>query len=96
MALGLFSFSELENYKESEGYFIHVIRVANTVGKAVDSLENLDHLIPFLKILGKNHIPKGVSKEHYPVVMEALLNAVRLNNGPAYTPAVHKAWKIVV
>ena len=28
--------------------------------------------------------------------MEALLNAIKQNNGPAYTPFVHKAWKVVI
>ena len=95
-ALGLFSFSQMENYRESEEYFSHVIKVASTVGKAVDNLENLEELLPILTQLGKDHIPKGVGKEHYPVVTAALLSAVKENNGAEYTPAVHKAWKIVV
>lgn len=35
-------------------------------------------------------------KDHYPIVTEALLDAIKENNGAEYTPAVHKAWKIVV
>ena len=72
-ALGLFSFHDIENYQESEQYIQHVVKVASTVGKAVDNLENLDQLLPILKQLGKDHIPKGVGKDHYPVVTGSLL-----------------------
>jgi len=37
-----------------------------------------------------------VQKEHYPVVTEALLSAIKENNGVHYTPAVHRAWKVVI
>ena len=72
-ALGLFSFRDIENYKESDEYINHVVKVASTVGKAVDNLENLESLLPILKQLGRDHIPKGVTKEHYPVVTASLL-----------------------
>jgi len=49
-----------------------------------------------LKNLGADHIPRGVAKEHYPVVMGAVFKTLKDNLGASFTPAVQKAWKVVL
>ena len=42
--------------------------VVNKVNDAVGLLNNLDVLVPVLQGLGKDHVPRGIKPEHYPVV----------------------------
>jgi hemoglobin-like flavoprotein len=53
-------------------------------------------LAPILKNLGADHIPRGVQKEHYPVVMNAAFKVLKDNLGSEFTPAVQKAWRVVL
>ena len=66
------------------------------MGKAVDNLQNLGDLVPILQGLGKAHVARNVKKEHYPVVGQAVLDTVKGAIGEKWTPAVKKAWTIVV
>ena len=95
-ALGLFSFGSLANYRTTEKYKDHTVKVVSTLSTAVDSLQNLGELAPILKNLGADHVPKGVVKEHYPVVMGAVLKTLKDNLGDTFTPAIEKAWKVTL
>jgi len=48
----------------------------------------LGELAPILKNLGADHVPRGVAKEHYPVVMGAVVKMLKDNLGANFTPAV--------
>jgi nitric oxide dioxygenase len=70
--------------------------VASTLSTAVENLQNLSELAPILKNLGADHVPKGVKKEHYPVVMGAVIKTLKDNLGENFTPVVEKAWEVTL
>jgi len=45
-----------------------------------------------LKNLGADHVSKGVKKEHYPVVMNAVMKTLKDALGVSFTPDIEKAW----
>ena len=61
---------------------------------AVDNLQNLEELAPILISLGADHMAYGVKKEHYPVVMGAIIKTLKDNLGASFTPKVEKAWRV--
>jgi hemoglobin-like flavoprotein len=52
--------------------------------------------VPILTNLGADHVPRGVLREHYPVVMNAAFKVLKDNLGSEFTPAIQKAWKVVL
>jgi len=63
---------------------------------AVENLSKLEDLTPILKNLGADHISKGVEKEHYPIVMGAIIKTLKDNLGSDFTLSLRKAWKVVL
>ncbi|XP_072164893.1 uncharacterized protein [Diadema setosum] len=73
----------------------HGLRVMRTVGEAVDSLDDLDLLVPILQDLAGRHVGYGVTKEHFAPVGAALLHAIEEGLGDAYNAQVEGAWLAV-
>jgi hemoglobin-like flavoprotein len=69
-----------------------VTKVAETLGVAVDKINDPDSLKPILNQLGAAHVDRGVLKEHYPVVMNAIMKTLKDNLGDTWTPQVEKSW----
>lgn len=69
-------------------------KLMKTIGLAVNSLDNLDQLIPVVQDLGKRHVGYGVKPEHYTTVGGALLWTLEQGLGSAFTPPVKEAWTI--
>jgi hemoglobin-like flavoprotein len=61
---------------------------ATCVGK----LHDLSTLAPVIKSLGARHAAYGAKTEHYAVVAEALLWALKQSLGDALTPEIRSAW----
>jgi methyl-accepting chemotaxis protein len=57
-----------------------------------NSLRNLDAIVPKLRELGARHVPYGARPEHYPVVGEVLIAAMRAVAGTAWTLEYEQAW----
>ena len=62
------------------------------IATAVNSLSDLDKLIPAVKALGARHSGYGVTDAHYRLVGEALLWTLERGLGPDFTPEVRAAW----
>ena len=84
----MFSFGAHADYRSTESYKNHTVKVASTLSTAVENLQNLEELVPILKNLGADHVPRGVVKDHYPVVMGAVMKALKTGLGEAFTPVV--------
>jgi nitric oxide dioxygenase len=67
-------------------------RLMAAVKVAVDGLENLEKVAPFLIKLGARHVRYGVRPEHFDVGGEALLWTLERGLGEAFTPDVRAAW----
>ncbi|MDQ0154046.1 NO-inducible flavohemoprotein [Robertmurraya andreesenii] len=66
--------------------------LANTVYAAAAHIDNLGAILPVVKQIGQKHRALGVLPEHYPIVGENLLAAIKEVLGDAATDEVIGAW----
>lgn len=64
-----------------------------TLTLVVDSIAQLDELLPMVRELGVRHANYRVEERHYATVGDALVWALAQAVGPAFTPATRAAWK---
>lgn len=69
-------------------------------GKFIETLERiLEHLeqpatvMSDLLVLGNSHVDYGVKAAHYPLVCDAVVEAMKEASGARWTPALEKAWR---
>ena len=62
--------------------------LATCVGK----LHDFSTLAPVIKSLGARHAAYGARTEHYAIVAEALLWALKQGLDDAFTPEIRSAW----
>ena len=62
------------------------------INTAVNSLNNLEAVVPAVEEMGKRHVGYGVKDEDYDVVGEALLWTLGAGLGDAFTDDVKGAW----
>ncbi|WP_226670149.1 NO-inducible flavohemoprotein [Metabacillus litoralis] len=67
--------------------------LANTVYAAATYIDQLEVLLPAVKQIAYKHRSLNVKKEHYPIVGEYLLKAIKDVLGDAATPDILKAWE---
>jgi nitric oxide dioxygenase len=67
-------------------------RLMAAVKLAVDGLDRLDQVGPYLVKLGARHAHYGVQPEHFEVGGEALLWTLEQGLGDAFTPDIREAW----
>jgi hemoglobin-like flavoprotein len=67
-------------------------RTMAAVKTAVDGLDDIEQVAPFLVRLGARHVRYGVVPEHFDLVGEAFLWTLEQGLGDAFTPEVHEAW----
>lgn len=66
--------------------------LANTVYAAAVHIEKLEAIIPVVKQIAEKHRSLGVLPEHYPIVGEYLLRAIKEVLGDAATDEIIEAW----
>lgn len=66
--------------------------LANTVYAAAVHIDNLAAIIPVVKQIGHKHVSLGIKPEHYPIVGEHLLGAIKEVLGDAATEDIIGAW----
>ena len=94
-ALDLFYFSHEENVFNSTVLKKHGLAVVKMIGFVVAGLHDLDSIVPTLQALGKRHVKRGILPEHYPVIGQALLDALEACLGAGYNQDVKAAWVAV-
>ncbi len=68
-------------------------KLVATLQVAVDSLDNLDALLPKLRDLGRRHAELGVEARHYTLVEQALLWAITRALEGGCSAATREAWQ---
>ena len=63
-------------------------KLMQMIATAVGGLNNLNQLVPAVKVLGARHSTYGVTTEHYRLVGEALLWTLERGLGQDFTPEV--------
>lgn len=66
--------------------------LANSVYAAAANIDNLGAILPVVRQIGHKHRSLGVKAEHYPIVGENLLAAMKDVLGDAATPEILDAW----
>lgn len=66
--------------------------LAMTVLAAAQNIDNLEALLPAVKKIAQVHVDSNVKPEHYPIVGENLLAAIKEVLGDAATEDVINAW----
>lgn len=66
--------------------------LANAVYAAAANIDNLGAIIPVVKQIGHKHRALGIKAEHYPIVGENLLKAIKDVLGDAATDEIINAW----
>ncbi|SDC14544.1 nitric oxide dioxygenase [Paenibacillus sp. UNCCL117] len=66
--------------------------LANTVYAAALHIDQLENILPVVKRIAHKHRSLGVKPEHYPIVGENLLGAIREVLGEAATDEILEAW----
>lgn len=67
-------------------------KLMQTIAVVVNSLDNLNQIVPAIENLGKRHVAYGVTITHWDSVGTALLWALEDAFGPAFTDEVRVAW----
>jgi len=92
-ALALFpSFKDELDLYESAGLKSHALKVMQTIGSAVASLDDLPNLELVLKELGKKHAGYGVKEPHFAVLGKALMAMLEKSLGEEWKPLVRAGW----
>ncbi|PQB05864.1 adenylate/guanylate cyclase domain-containing protein [Aureitalea marina] len=67
--------------------------LTHMLGGIVYSMSRPEYLNMGLKLLGESHVKYGVTEEHYPVVLKALLDTIAETLGDMYSGKLMKAWE---
>lgn len=70
-------------------------KLMQTIGFAVNKLDDLPTLAPVLQDLGHRHAGYGVHEAHYKTVGAVLLDTLEQGLGADFTPSVRDAWASV-
>lgn len=65
------------------------------IGTAVNSLSNVEAVVPAIQEMGKRHVDYGVKPEDYDSVGAALLWTLEQGLGDDFTPETKEAWATV-
>ncbi|WP_150275315.1 NO-inducible flavohemoprotein [Paenibacillus tepidiphilus] len=67
--------------------------LANAVYAAAVHIDNLENILPAVVQIAHKHVSLGIKPEHYPIVGEFLLKAIKEVLGDAATPEILTAWE---
>jgi hemoglobin-like flavoprotein len=70
-------------------------KLMQMIAVAVNSLDNLEAIVPALHALGRRHMAYGVTAQHLEIGGAALLWTLERVLGAAFTPDVRHAWASV-
>ncbi|MCF7568140.1 2Fe-2S iron-sulfur cluster-binding protein [Sabulilitoribacter arenilitoris] len=80
--------SLFKNNMSSQGRLL-----THMLGGIVYSMSRPESLTMGLQLLGKSHVRYGVQTEHYPVVLECLLETIQEELGEMYSDKLLSAWE---
>jgi hemoglobin-like flavoprotein len=67
-------------------------KLAKAITTVIMSLENIETLMPMIRLLGQRHVAYGVEDAHYDQVGEALLWALEAGLGNDWNDAIRQSW----
>ena len=87
-----------EHYPQTKALFMHADAsqhktLAETIAAYATHIDNIALLDPVIKKISTIHIHAGVTEEHYPMVGDVLLAAIKDILGDSATDEVLEAWR---
>ncbi|GAA1689474.1 FAD-binding oxidoreductase [Glycomyces endophyticus] len=67
-------------------------KLVTALGAVVSNVDTIEHVVPALQDLGRDHRKFGALRGHYPAVGEALVATLEHFSGPHWTPAIAADW----
>jgi hemoglobin-like flavoprotein len=67
-------------------------KLVHSLAVIVDAVDNPDRLLPVVAALGRRHATYGIEQRHFDSVGHALLRALSITLGDAFTIEMHHAW----
>jgi hemoglobin-like flavoprotein len=67
-------------------------KLVHSLAVIVDAVDNPDRLLPVVAALGRRHAAYGIEARHFDSVGHALLRALSLTLGDAFTADMRDAW----
>jgi hemoglobin-like flavoprotein len=67
-------------------------KLMSAIATVVDSLGEIETIVPVVQDLAKRHVAYGVAPEHYQVVGAALLWTLEQSLAEAFVPELRDAW----
>jgi nitric oxide dioxygenase len=61
----------------------------------VNGLDDVDYLLPQIRLLGETHVGYGVKPQDYSTMLDALVATLKHNLGREFTPETEAAWRRV-
>ena len=83
---GMFNMAKQESGEQPKA-------LAMTILAAAQNIDNLEAILPAVKKIGKSHVNTNVKPEHYPIIGQNLLAAIKEVLGDAATDEVINAWE---
>src|SRR5829696_8333518 len=75
---------------------LQAARTMAAIKTAVDGLDDIDQVAPYLVRLGARHVRYGVRPEHFDLVGEAFLWTLGQGLGDLFTADVREAWAAAI
>lgn len=67
-------------------------KLMGAIAMVVNSLDEIEAIVPAVQELAKRHVAYGVRPEHYSLVGAALLWTLEQGLGDGFTPEIEAAW----
>ena len=84
--------SEIESLFEDVDLEGQKVKLVHAISAVVQSLDDIDAMLPILEELGRRHINYGVKESYYGDVGAALLNTLETGLADAWNEDVKQAW----
>ncbi|MGL4760590.1 MAG: globin domain-containing protein [Sarcina sp.] len=66
--------------------------LAMAILAAAENIDKLETILPAVNSIGRKHVNTNVKPEHYPIVGQGVLSAIKIVLGDAATDEVIEAW----
>lgn len=85
-----------DQLKNNKDYSRHALTVAKALNSSIENLENPEKLVSILTSVGKKHVKRNVTPEHYSNAQKEILTAIESCLGDSRTDKIITSWNEVL
>lgn len=90
--LKMFGFGNQAEARNSTSLRAHALLVVRKIDEAVQSMNNVDHLVAMLRKLGASHGHLGIQAQHWIIFGQAIMWTLQTRWGEKWTPEMQNGW----